>query len=132
MKYLLDTHTFLWSIYKTEELSKRTIGIIKNEDNEIFVSTISLWEIAIKVRLNKLELHGIHIKELPGIIEKMDYEIVDMQTEDAIEYSLLKEDTHNDPFDRMLIQQSINRNMIMISKDREFKKFVPYGLKLIW
>jgi PIN domain nuclease of toxin-antitoxin system len=132
MKYLLDTHTFLWSIYKTEELTKRTIGILKNEDNEIYVSTISLWEISIKVRLKKLELHGIHIKDLPDIIGKMDYEIIDMQTDDAIQYSLLKENTHNDPFDRMLIQQSINRNMTIISKDKEFKKFVPYGLKLIW
>ena len=132
MKYLLDTHVFLWSISKTDELSRKAISAIKNENNEIFLSTISLWEISIKVRIRKLELKGIHIKDLPGIIEQMDFKIINMETEDAIGYSLLKENTHNDPFDRMLIQQCINRNMVMISKDKECKKFVEYGLKVIW
>ena len=132
MKYLLDTHVFLWSMMKAEELSRKASSAIKNADNEIYISTISLWEISIKVRIGKLELKGIHVKDLPGIIDKMDYKIISMEADDAIQYSLLKESTHNDPFDRMLIQQSINRNMVMISKDKEFKKFVPYGLKVIW
>lgn len=68
---------------------------------------------------------------MPSVIEKMDYQIITLETDDAIGYSQLKESTHNDPFDRMLIQQSINRNMVMISKDKEFKKFVLYGLKVI-
>ena len=132
MKYLLDTHVFLWSFGKPDELSRKASSAIKNEDNEIFVSTISLWEISIKVRIGKLELKGIDIQDLPGIIKKMDYQIINLETKDSIEYSLLKEDTHNGPFDRMLIQQSINRNMTMISRDKEFKKFAQYGLKLIW
>ena len=52
--------------------------------------------------------------------------------DDAIGYSQLKENSHNDPFDRMLIQQCLNRSLTMISKDKEIAKFVPYGLKLLW
>jgi PIN domain nuclease of toxin-antitoxin system len=132
MKYLIDTHVFLWSFSKPGELSRKATSALKNEDNEIFISTVSLWEISIKVRIGKLELKGIHVKDLPGIIDKMDYQIIDLEADDAIRYSMLKENTHNDPFDRMLIQQSINRNMVMLSKDKEFKKFVPYGLRVIW
>jgi PIN domain nuclease of toxin-antitoxin system len=132
MKYLIDTHVFLWSISMPEELSSKATSALKNEDNEIFISTVSLWEISIKIRIGKLELKGIHVKDLPEVIERMNYQIIDMEAEDAIGYSQLKESTHNDPFDRMLIQQSINRSMVMISKDKEFKKFIPYGLQVIW
>jgi PIN domain nuclease of toxin-antitoxin system len=52
----------------------------------------------------------------------MDYQIITLETDDAIGYLLLKESTHNDPFDRMLIQQSINRNMVMI---RNLKNLFP-------
>lgn len=132
MKYLLDTHVFLWSISKPEELSRKATSALKNVDNEIFISAVSLWEISIKVRLGKLELKGIHIKDLPGVLEKLDYQTIAMEEADAIGYSSLGEKTHNDPFDRMLIQQSINRSMAMISKDKKFKKFIPYGLRVIW
>lgn len=132
MKYILDTHVFLWSIANTKELSKNVIKVIKNPDNEIYVSSVSLWEIAIKIRIGKLHIEGITINELPGIIDKLEYSKISMTYEDALGYINLKEDTHKDPFDRMLIWQSISRNMMLISKDKEFLKFVPYGLKLFW
>ena len=78
---------------------------------------------------------GVAEKVVPDyslLPEKLDYQIINLEADDAISYSIMKESTHNDPFDRMLIQQSINRNMVIISKDREFKKFIPYGLKVIW
>jgi len=132
MKYLLDTHAFLWSIANTKELSKNVIRVIKNPDNEIYVSSVSLWEIAIKTRIGKLEITGTSIDELPSIIEKLDYSQISLTGEDAIGYANLKESTHKDPFDRMLIWQCLSRNMTMISRDTEFLKFVPFGLKLLW
>lgn len=132
MKYLLDTHTFLWSLLNTKQLPKKVKAEIKNQDNEIYVSSISLWEIAIKSRLKKLELKGIKIEELEEMIERMDFKTIAMTASDSIGYCNLAEETHKDPFDRMLIWQCINRNLTIISKDSEFKKFVPYGLKLLW
>lgn len=132
MKYLLDTHSFLWSIAESGKLSKKSIGILKNPGNEVFVSSVTLWEIAIKIRLGKLEIEGFSLDELPGIIEHLRFGRIDCTMEDAIGYAGLKEPTHKDPFDRMLIQQCIRRGLTMISADAEFPKFVPYGLKLVW
>ena len=132
MNYLLDTHTFLWTVSNTENLSKKALEIIKNPKNEIYVSAVNFWEISIKTRLKKLNLDKIEPEELLNLAEKMDFQVISLTPEEAITYHKLKEETHNDPFDRMLIWQSISRNMTIISKDQEFYKFVPYGLKLIW
>ena len=132
MNYLLDTHTFLWTVSNTENLSKKALEIIKNPKNEIYVSAVNFWEISIKTRLKRLNLDKIEPEELLNLAEKMDFQVISLTPEEAITYHKLKEETHNDPFDRMLIWQSISRNMTIISKDQEFYKFVPYGLKLIW
>jgi PIN domain nuclease of toxin-antitoxin system len=132
MRYLLDTHVFVWSILETKKIPKKTINEIKDPNNEIFVSSVSLWEISIKTRIHKLELTGIAIEDLASLIEKMDFRVLDMTREDSIGYCNLSESTHKDPFDRMLIWQCIRRNLTMISKDSEFQKFVPFGLKIQW
>ena len=132
MNYLLDTHTFLWTVSNTENLSEKALEIIKNPKNEIYISAVSFWEISIKTRLNKLNLDKIEPEELLTLAEKMDFQVISLTPEEAITYHKLKEQTHNDPFDRILIWQSISRNMTILSNDQKFYKFVPYGLKLIW
>jgi PIN domain nuclease of toxin-antitoxin system len=132
MNYLLDTHTFLWTISNTENLSDKAVDIIKNPKNEIFVSAISFWEISIKTRLQKLNLDTLEPEQLLTLAERMDFQVISLTPEEAITYHKLKEDSHIDPFDRMLIWQSISRNMTIISKDEAFLRFIPFGLKLIW
>ena len=132
MNYLLDTHVFLWTLAKTENLSKRALEAIKNPDNEIFVSAVSLWEIAIKVRIQKLNLDTVRPDELIALAEKMQFQLMSLSAEEAVSYYQLNENTHHDPFDRMLIWQSISRNIALISKDKQFKNFIPYGLQLVW
>jgi PIN domain nuclease of toxin-antitoxin system len=132
MKFLLDTHVFLWSFADTRELSKKVIKALKDPSNEIFISSVTLWEIAIKTRIGKLAITGITIDELPSIIKRLEYSQITLSPEDALGYANLAEATHKDPFDRMLIWQCMSRNLTMISKDTEFPKFVPYGLRLFW
>jgi len=132
MKYLLDTHTFLWSVLEPKALPKRVTVELKKQDNEIFVSSVSLWEISIKIRIGKMELKGLSADDLVDISERMNYGIINMTAEDALGYVSLGEKTHKDPFDRMLIWQSISRKFAIISKDSAFKKFIPFGLKLLW
>ena len=132
MNCLLDTHTFLWTISHSENLSKKAAETIKNPKNEIFVSAVSFWEISIKTRIKKINLDTIEPEELLQLAEKMEFQLISLTAEEAITYHKLKESSHNDPFDRMLIWQSISRNMSLISKDQEFNKFIPHGLKLIW
>jgi PIN domain nuclease of toxin-antitoxin system len=132
MKCLLDTHTFLWALSETDKLSRKAIEVIKNPRNEIYVSSITFWEISIKTRIKKLDLDDIKPEDLIPLAEKMELELISLSPEEAITYHNLVESTHNDPFDRMLIWQSISRDLVLISKDSEFKKFLPYGLKLLW
>ena len=132
MNCLLDTHTFLWTVSHSEKLSKKALETIKNPKNEIFVSAVSFWEISIKTRIKKIDLDTVAPEELIQLAEKMDFQLISLTPEESITYHRLKEEPHNDPFDRMLIWQSISRNMTLISKDKEFNKFIPYGLKLIW
>ena len=132
MKYLLDTHVFLWSIMDSSQLTEKIINILKKPTNEIFVSSISIWEIAIKLRIKKLDLGGLPIKDLLKIGRNLDYSFLDLSPEDALDYLELKEETHKDPFDRILITQCIKYKLVMISKDSEFDKFKHDGLKITW
>lgn len=132
MKYLLDTHTFLWALTQSGDLPEKVIEEIKNPHNEIYVSAVSFWEIAIKTRINKLDLGGLAVEDLVSLAEKMDMQPLDLTPREAASYVNLTESTHNDPFDRMLIWQCIQRSMTMISKDRQFERFKDFGLRLLW
>ncbi|OHD69877.1 MAG: DNA-binding protein [Spirochaetes bacterium RBG_16_49_21] len=132
MKYLLDTHTFIWTITQSKALPEKVIQAIKNPNNEIFVSAVTFWEISIKTRLKKLDLDGLPMEDLLSLAEEMDFQLIDLTSEEANSYGNLDEDTHKDPFDRMLIWQSIRRNMTLINNDSEFDKFRVCGLKLLW
>jgi PIN domain nuclease of toxin-antitoxin system len=132
MKYLLDTHVFLWAIGQSKDLPEIVIKELKNPNNEVYVSAITFWEISIKIRIKKLDLGGIQIEDLIPFAEKMDFQVIDLTPEEANTYVNLAENTHNDPFDRMLIWQCIRRNMTIVSKDIEFEKFKDYGLKILW
>jgi len=132
MNCLLDTHAFLWTISNSSKLSKKALETIKNPKNEIFVSAVSFWEISIKTRIKKINLDTIKPEDLLQLAEKMDFQVISLTPEEAVTYHKLNEESHNDPFDRMLIWQCISRNMTLLSKDREFYKFIPHGLKLLW
>lgn len=124
MKYLLDTHTFLWFLSANPELSQKAREIILNQENSCFISIASFWEIAIKFSLKKLQLEI-------GIDEILT---TDVFPTIPIKKSHLKEISnmifyHRDPFDRLLISQSIVEKMTLISKDEKFK---DYNIPNLW
>lgn len=132
MKYLLDTHTFIWSIAQSTLIPEQTRQELRNPGNEVCVSAVNLWEISIKTRIQKLDLGGLKVGDLIGVAEEMGFQLISLLPEEAVTYETLGEDTHFDPFDRMLIWQAIHRNLTMVSRDAEFEKFVPHGLQLLW
>ena len=132
MKYLLDTHVFLWKIAATDKIPKQVFAATEDTNNEVFVSSISLWEIAIKTRNHKLNLGGISNDDLIPLANKMGIGTLPIDPEEAVTGGRLTESTHFDPFDRMLIWQAISRNMTLVSNDTEFERFKPDGLKLLW
>ncbi|GBF40711.1 type II toxin-antitoxin system VapC family toxin [Leptospira johnsonii] len=132
MHYLLDTHALLWVIADSKQLSKKVIDIIENQDNQIFVSSISLWEISLKFRLGKLNLSGIKPEDILNYLEKLNINSIELNPEDASSYHKLKESFRKDPFDRMIIWQCISKKYTLISKDSVMKKYKISGLKTIW
>ena len=133
MKYLLDTHVFIWFIMEPEKLTKKALKVISDDDNEILISPISFWEMAIKHQAKKLDLGKINILHLPHIAEQYDFTVLDPQTFDYVNIGQLpQKENHHDPFDRMLIQQAIRNNLVLISKDERFPQYEENGLQLLW
>lgn len=133
MKYLLDTHVFLWSFLDTKRIRPKTLEIIADEENEIFVSPISFWEIAIKTQTKKLNLEGINVLHLPHIADEYNFTILNPEPYDYISIGQIpQKENHHDPFDRMLIQQAIRNDLVLISKDEKFPQYEENGLQLLW
>jgi PIN domain nuclease of toxin-antitoxin system len=132
MKLLLDTHTLLWSIGKTNELSKKVIQEIKNADNEIFVSAVSLWEIALKCSIGKLFV-DFNVNKIPEYCRKMRFTLIPLEPVDALSsLNLPQKDSHKDPFDRMLIFQCIKNEYVFVSKDTQTELYEDEGLIYLW
>jgi PIN domain nuclease of toxin-antitoxin system len=132
MIYLLDTHVLIWSLMYSSKLSNNCLEILKNKKNTIFVSTISFWEISLKHSLNKLEILRLMPDALPELVIEAGYELLPLLPEDVANYHQLDAAWHRDPFDRMLIWQAIQKNIILISKDENINKYQSAGLKVVW
>ena len=128
MRFLLDTHSFLWFIGGDEQLPQVARQLIAEIDNKIFLSIASLWEIALKVSLGKLIL-GKPFDEL--IPEQLISNEITILPIDITALSLVSNlhFYHRDPFDRIIIAQAMVEEMPIIGRDSEFAK---YPIELIW
>ncbi len=127
MQYLLDTHAFLWFINGDSQLSHNARSLIENPKNERYVSIASLWEMAIKLKLGKLEL-DMSFKDLYREIDKNGFNLLPItaaHTEKTVTLDL----HHRDPFDRMLICQAIVDKLIIVTADSQFRN---YEVKQMW
>ena len=132
LKLLLDSHTLLWTIGKTSELSERIIHEIKNPNNAVLVSAVSLWEIALKHSIGKLIL-DFDIKKIPEFCDRMGFELIPLEPMEALgSIQLPRKNNHKDPFDRMLIFQCIKNDYTMVSRDAGISVYEKDGLELIW
>jgi len=132
-RYLLDTHTLIWAIVDKNKLSKSVLKILQDNDNKLFVSAVSFWEIAIKQGKGKIEFENFQIRNIPDYCRRLSIEQIPLMPEDAINYSNLPVyENHKDPFDKMLIYQCIRGNYTLISKDEKMKYYKNIGLECIW
>ena len=132
MEYLIDTHILLWAIMDSNKLSKKEQQVLSDETNTIFVSPISFWEIAIKHQNKKLDLGKVNILHIPHIAEQLDFSILNPEPYDYLTIGQIpQKENHHDPFDRMLIQQAIRNNLVLISKDEKFHQYEENGLQLL-
>ena len=127
MKYLLDTHTLIWFMDGDNSLPTDIVALIKNEDNECFLSVASLWEIAIKFSIGKLELQ-FDLNEITKFIHKNKIEQLPIELS-HLQNILTLEHFHRDPFDRLIIAQAMAEDLTIITTDKNFKH---YPVKCVW
>ncbi len=127
MTYLLDTHTFVWMVQADPRLSLTTQKLIVRPDNDILLSVASLWEIAIKVSIGKLEIPG----GFPKLIDAATQEYVGMIPISTVAVAAIATLPfhHKDPFDRLLAATSLTLGCPLISVDSVFDQ---YGVNRVW
>ena len=122
MKYLIDTHILLWIISADPRLSKKVKKIYLNGENDINISIASLWEISIKLSLKKITIDSSYEKFVQEHIIKNDIKILNITPPHIFRLNQLPFH-HRDPFDRMIIAQGIEDNIIIISSDSTFDQY---------
>jgi PIN domain nuclease of toxin-antitoxin system len=127
MAYLLDTHTFLWFVAGDKKLPTSLKQIIKDITKPCFISVASFWEIAIKKQIGKLTIE-ISLDELYRFAERNQIEIIPVKEEHLITLLDL-ELLHNDPFDRLILSQTLVEGLVLLSRDKAIKK---YEVKQRW
>jgi len=118
MRILLDTHLFLWCINDDKRLSK-SVRLKILQATEVYVSSASIWEACIKIKLNKLEAD---ISEMIAAIKESGFCELPITTQHAAAVAKLA-DIHRDPFDRMLIAQAISEPLVLLTADKRLKEY---------
>lgn len=128
MRVLLDTHALLWWLAGDRSLSLKARRAIADEANEIFVSAASAWEVSTKVRIGKLPNAGPLAVDFAREVRQQGFTGLPISLEHAQVAGALQSE-HRDPFDRMLIAQSREEMMALVSNESLFDAF---GVRRIW
>lgn len=127
MRLLLDTHIVLWAVLEPEQLTAEARAALEDARNEVFVSAVTAWEMAIKQSLGKLTLDRPAELWLPEALEKTGFATLDVSLESALRVRALPWH-HRDPFDRLLIAQSMTEGLTLVTRDAVL---AGYGVTLI-
>ncbi len=128
MKVLLDTHAFLWWLAGDSRLSTAARKVIGEEENTVYVSAASAWEICTKVRIGKLPGAREVAMDLPTCLISQDFTPLAISVEHAQRAGNLP-GSHRDHFDRMLIAQAQALDIPLVSNE---KLFDQYGIRRLW
>jgi PIN domain nuclease of toxin-antitoxin system len=128
MRLLLDTHAFLWAVGEPRKISARAATALRTSANELHLSAASVWEMAIKRSLGKLETDMPLDDLVAQGREKIQLRLLDMTAAHAVSVEALPFH-HKDPFDRLLIAQALWEGMTIVGADGRFDR---YGVKRVW
>jgi PIN domain nuclease of toxin-antitoxin system len=126
LRLLLDTAVLIYAVESPERLSKRAVTALKNQENVLEISPVSLAEIAIKSALRKLSVSAAIARQA---IQELDIRVLPYTAEHA--YRLFDLPLHHgDPFDRQIIAQALSENIPVVTSDEKFSLYK--GLKIVW
>lgn len=121
MQYLLDTHALIWFLEDGPQLTPKVRSEIIDIHNRCFISIASIWEIAIKASLNKLQLKS-DFHKIREFLSDTEIEILPIEF-DHLQKLLSLDYHHRDPFDRLIIAQAITENLTILSRDEHFRSY---------
>jgi PIN domain nuclease of toxin-antitoxin system len=126
LRLLLDTAVLIYAVESPERLNKRAVAALKNQENVLEISAVSLAEIAIKSGLGKLNVSAALARQA---IQDLDIRVLPYTAEHA--YRLFDLPLHHgDPFDRQIIAQALSENIPVVTSDEKFSLYK--GLKIVW
>jgi PIN domain nuclease of toxin-antitoxin system len=128
MKYLLDTHTFIWMESNPERLSSIAASIIRDLNNTLILSLATVWEIQIKTQIGKLKLQYPLPQVVQNQLQNNQMEVLPVTLPHAFELDNLPL-YHRDPFDRLLIAQARVENVAILGDD---PVFTQYDVQTLW
>jgi len=128
MNVLLDTHAFLWAIAGDKKLSKTARKIFLDPANRLFFSAASMWEICIKISLEKLALKSGWFKNIQNEMSTNAIQWLPVEMQHCVELTKLPFH-HRDPFDRMLVAQARAEDLQVLSRD---VRLSAYDIECIW
>jgi PIN domain nuclease of toxin-antitoxin system len=122
VKLLLDTHVVLWSVTDPARLSPESRATIEDGANDVLVSIVTAWEIAIKQSLGKLALARPAEQWLPDVLRRTGFEVAGLGLAAALRVRALAWH-HRDPFDRLLIAQALEEGYTIVTHDDAFDAY---------
>ena len=128
MRFLVDTHAFLWAVLSPERLTDRARGVFPDSDAELLISIATPWEMAIKAGIGKLENGAEILDDFENRMTSSGYRILGASIKHMIRSCYLPRH-HKDPFDRLLIAQALDLNIPILSGDDIFDR---YGVQRVW
>ena len=122
MRLLLDTHAFLWYITNNPKLPQNAFDAIRDKSNEVYLSVVSVWEVLVKHQIGKLALPtpaNDYLNERQAV-----HRIATLPLELAAVSRLTELPLHHrDPFDRMLICQALQHDLMIVTSDEQFRRY---------
>ncbi|MCP3957467.1 MAG: type II toxin-antitoxin system VapC family toxin [bacterium] len=128
MRLLLDTCTFLWILADSPQLSFEAVDLFTAPENEVYLSSVSTWEIAVKNALGRLPLPERPTEFVPAMREAHGIESLSLDEESTLYVSRLPS-YHKDPFDRMLVCQALVQDLVLLTPDDDIRQ---YPVKTRW
>lgn len=131
MKIILDTHTFLWYVTGDSRLTNKAKSYLDNRQNTRYVSAATLWEIAIKYSIGKLTLREPYEILIPRLLQVNQFSLLHLSIAHLSQVANLSfpDREHKDPFDRLIVAQSLVENIPVLSVDQ---KLDAYGISRLW
>ena len=128
MRYLLDTTVFVWLLKEPEKLNRRALDLLEDERQDVFLSSVTSWELAIKSAIGKLTLPKKLDELLSEIFQNFSFQPLPITHAHSLAVGELALH-HRDPFDRMLIAQARSEKLLLMTADDSFEK---YPVEILW